>query len=112
MIGTLPIVSSFSLAEALELLESIDRKYITQELWSIRTHVTTLEEIGHDPYSLLCICSRIGPFYFRCGPPGKEEWKKGLISQYVADCLLQATLEYGWTFVSIKLKDLVKRGAP
>lgn len=104
------ITHSLTLAEALELLESIDTRYVEDELWSPGMRIFTLNDLGLA--EMLMPCSRLGPYWFYGGPPGKYEWVRGLACQFVADRLMRAVARYGTEFVGAKLDAMLRRGAP
>ncbi|MHC4188420.1 MAG: hypothetical protein ACYSUB_01925 [Planctomycetota bacterium] len=110
----LRIASSLTLAEAMESLGSLDEAYLTYIVYEDYPGHKPLQfvALGDDSFNLLKPCSRIGPFWFYCGPPCRRSWANGMASQFVADRILSAIVETGAGIVSAKLSDVLLSGAP
>lgn len=111
--ATLHIAFSLTLAEAMELLDSLDETYLKEIVY--RNYNTappiafrTLEWYS-DPMEP---CSQIGPIWFEGGPPGHRDWIDGMVSQYVADRILYAMTERGERIVAAKIDAILRHGIP
>lgn len=112
--ATLHIASSLIMAEAMELLDSLDETYLKEIVY--RNYNTAppiaFESLGQYTFSLMKSCSRVGPIRFKGGPPGHRNWVRGMASQYVADRILCAMIKRGTCVVAAKIDAILKHGIP
>lgn len=102
------------LAEALPLLDILSITFANKRIYddSSAARPITLRQLGIDPDSLIKPCSEIGPIWFCGGPPSQREWMVGMVSQYVADCILCAIIERGERIVCAEIDAVLRIGAP
>jgi len=78
------------------LLDSLSSDYLTEIIYQHGRFSTRqlFNELALESRNLAAMCSQIGPIWFDGGPPNKKGWVCGMASQFVADCLFRALLEY------------------
>jgi len=113
----LQVAASLTLREAMSLLYSLKPTYLATAVWTDDRRKTTLGQLGETkwPRNLHEVCSKLGPIWYRAGPPGWKpghNWVKSMADQFVADRLLCAVGEFGPLVVARHIETLLRSGAP
>ena len=112
--ATLHIASSMLFAEVLPLLDALSITFANRRIYddTPTAQPITLRQLGYAGNNLIKPCSEVGPVWFCGGPPGKRDWMAGMVSQYVADCILCAIVERGERVVGAEIDAVFRIGAP
>jgi hypothetical protein len=108
------IASAMTLAEALEILNRLDKGYMARPIYEDRTDATesSFERLGDDPFNLIMPLNRLPLIWWHGGPPNSQAWIPGLPCQYVADCILNETVVMGEEYVASIMREAIITGAP
>ena len=112
--ATLHIASSLSLADAMYLLESLDAYYLEKVIYEDcrEARLIVFRTLARRSGNLAKPCTQIGPIWFEGGPPGERNWVRGMVSQYVADCILRAFITFGQRVTEAKIDTVLRYGSP
>lgn len=96
------------------LLESFDESYLRQVIYEDyrEARLMVFSALARRSGNLVKPCAQIGPIWFKGGPPGEENWVRGMVSQYVADCVLCAFIKFGRRVTESKINIALRYGAP
>jgi len=108
------ILSDMSLGDALDLLDSFNLTYALRTIYgdSFPYQAHTFASLGNYYRNRWSPCNKIGPFWALVGPPTKKNWRRVYACQFVADILLEETIEKGEKYTFTKLATMVAIGAP